>query len=88
MAKRRLHRRYGRMGAGSVVEGLGSVYARLKAAGAKMDHHESDLYVKATPATIAMTAGYPSRSFFTDSIDKERWIELPFAYTPFWEKKR
>jgi hypothetical protein len=79
--RRALHRRYGHTGSG------GDIYDTLKAAGCKLDHHESDLYVKATPEALALTAGAPNRSFFTSQIDGQRWIELPFMYKPFWAAK-
>lgn len=81
MKRRALSRRYGHTGGGG-----GDIYAALKAAGCELDHHESDLYVKATPEAIRLTAGEPNRSFFT-SHDGSRWIDLPFKYTPFWERK-
>ena len=71
-----------------------SVYETLKFAGCRMAHHESDLYVKADPA---------SRRVLREMLDDRRlvnrpelfsaddgsgfWYELPFAYDPWWEKK-
>lgn len=77
---RALPRRYGRMASGSI-------YDRLKEAGLELDHHESDLYVRATPEAYKLTAGQPNRSTFRDSKGA-LWIELPFAYQPFWEGKK
>jgi transposase-like protein len=64
------------------------LYSKLKATGAKMDSHESDLYVEATPQTesIVRSSGH-SFSFFTSNIDGKRWIDVPFAYQPFWDKR-
>ena len=75
-----LRRRYGR------AEGE-SLYTKLRAAGCEIDHHESDLYVKATPEARALTSGHKNRSFFRSAVDGQTWIELPFEYMPFWEKK-
>lgn len=61
-----------------------SIYQRLKAAGCKIDHHESDLYVEATETAQKLTEGQPNRSFFVSQVDGKHWIELPFMYEPFW----
>jgi len=64
-----------------------SIYRLLQKMGAKTDHHESDLYVMATPATIEATKTERNRSFFKGN-DGKRWIEIPFAFDPFWVKVR
>ena len=66
---------------------MSTLYAALVAAGCEIDNHESDLYVKATPEAIALTKDEPNRSFFTSNIDGARWIDLPFRYQPFWDKR-
>lgn len=65
-----------------------SIYEKLLAAGCTMDNHESDLYVKATMKACAMTKGQPGRSFFRSQTDGTLWIEIPFAYDPFWPGHR
>ena len=69
-----------------------SLYDKLKAAGQKLDHHESDLYVLWTPEAgeIIRAHGGPEASNarpFTGS-DGKRWIDIPFAYTPWWRQRR
>ena len=52
-----------------------------------IDHHESDLYLRKTPATTAIIAGYEYKnnvSVFRDAIENALWYEIPFAYDPFW----
>jgi hypothetical protein len=68
-----------------------SLYTELKDAGCTLDSHESDLYVKATPEAEAIilawrAAGVGSRHVITflDSINGERWFEIPFMYDPWW----
>ena len=61
------------------------IYEVLKRSGAELDHHESDLYVRATPETLRLTRGQPNVSYFISN--GQRWIELPFRYTPFWKAK-
>ena len=71
-----------------------SLYERLCEAGCEVDHHESDLYVReAAEAEHALlehakeTGCRPARSYFRSAVDGKRWIDLPFAYTPFWDHK-
>lgn len=74
------------------VEGA-SLYDKLKAEGQQLDHHESDLYVKWTPEADAIIKahGGPEAANarpFTSQIDGKRWIDIPFAYTPWWGKRQ
>jgi uncharacterized membrane-anchored protein YitT (DUF2179 family) len=67
-----------------------TLYTDCVEAGLKIDHHGSDLYIK---------DGYKARELvikngkvtlmkeFVDNIDHEAWIEIPFAYDP-WNEKR
>jgi hypothetical protein len=63
------------------------IYHALQAAGVNVtEHHESDLYVPYTPETIAIVrASGHSFELFISQIDRQRWIDLPFAYLPFWD---
>ena len=52
-----------------------------------IDHYNSDLYLKRTPASQAIIARMENRSLlsiFRDS-DGVAWYDLPFCYTPYWE---
>jgi hypothetical protein len=62
-----------------------NVYQVLKDAKCNLDNHESDLYVEATPEAVDIVeeSGY-HYSYFVSQIDGNRWIEIPFAYYPFW----
>lgn len=55
----------------------------------QLDHHASDLYVLDTPVArlVIRQFGRESTSF-TSPIDKKRWLDVPFAYEPFWNKKK
>jgi hypothetical protein len=66
----------------------------LKAAGVEMLNHESDLYVPDTPEVRAILAKHrpePSTTRgFTNQAPPhvgERWLDVPFAYDPWWEAK-
>lgn len=62
-----------------------SVYRQLRNACCKIENHESDLYVEATPIAhgIVKASGW-NYSFFKDAIDGTTWLEVPFGYEPFW----
>ena len=52
-----------------------------------IDHHASDLYLKRTPAAVALVARLDNLvllSVFRDS-DGVAWYELPFCFIPYWE---
>jgi argininosuccinate synthase len=76
--------------AASLTSGGKSLYQALLAAGIQTDHHESDLYVLDTPIARALIAksGLAMAKPFTSQIDGKRWLDVPFAYEPFWEKKK
>lgn len=67
------------------------IYQQLKRAGVKLDHHESDLYAKVTPTSQRIVNSYRFKSQvkkFRSQIDGKLWFDIPFAYTPFWNKDR
>jgi len=66
----------------------GSLYFALKNAGIPLDSHESDLYALYTPKSeeLFKDFGYPIKTFISQ-IDGKRWLEAPFAHTPWWAKR-
>lgn len=55
-----------------------------------IDHHESDLYIRKTPAADLIIEEYEYKnivSVFRDAIENVLWYEIPFAYDPFWERR-
>jgi hypothetical protein len=68
-----------------------SLYDKLKAAGQQLDHHQSDLYVRWTPEADAIIRAHGgpeaknARAF--TGTDGLRWIDIPFAYDPFWRRR-
>ena len=67
------------------------IYEQLKKANIPLDHHASDLYAKVTPESQKIIESYPGKSHvttFISNLDFESWYDIPFAYTPFWEKSR
>jgi hypothetical protein len=68
-----------------------TLYQELKAAGVPLDSHESDLYFKHTREAIDILRRYPveckaSKSFRSE-LDGDSWVEVPFAFSPFWEDR-
>lgn len=64
------------------------VYAALKAAGIETANHESDLYARDSleARRIVYACGYPAVQF--RGTDGALWLDLPFAFTPFWTAKQ
>lgn len=67
-----------------------SIYEALKATGAPMDSHESDLYVKKTPETEKIIKTYKYRdnvTTFSNQLNGGIWYDVPFAYQPWWDSR-
>lgn len=68
------------------------LYTALTEAGIPTANHESDLYFKFTPHSMQILDKYPleagNAKRFTNNIDGKIWVDVPFAYTPFWEAKQ
>jgi hypothetical protein len=50
----------------------------------------SDLFLKVTPVSKELVAQYDFKenvTTFIDNIDHERWYEIPFGNTDWWEKR-
>ncbi len=52
-----------------------------------IDHHNSDLYLKRTPASKAIIERMENKSLLSVFRDPSgvAWYELPFCFTPYWE---
>ena len=76
-----------------------TVYQRLQRAGVpaeELDHHESDLYVKASNRSdLAVREWLDANHYsygimvkpFVDQISGQNWLDVAFAYDPWWENK-
>jgi hypothetical protein len=67
-----------------------SLYTDLIEAGAQIESHESDLFFKADEKFIPILNASKfadSWDVFFNDIDGQRWIEVPFAYDPWWENR-
>ena len=52
-----------------------------------IDHHNSDLYLRRTSASMSIIARLDPQALLTMFRDSDGvvWYELPFCFTPFWE---
>jgi len=66
-----------------------NIHDEAKQLGVEIANHQSDLYIPVTPGTIALVSQYKFKNIvktFISRIDKKLWYDIPFAYTPFWDK--
>ncbi|MFA5385596.1 MAG: hypothetical protein WC364_13255 [Eubacteriales bacterium] len=67
------------------------IYQEMKNAEIEIDHHESDLYVPCNQKTKAILNQYQYREnviVYTNKQDGKLWYDIPFAYSPYWEKRK
>lgn len=52
-----------------------------------IDHHASDLYLKRTPAAVALVERLENKSLVSVFCDTDGvvWYELQFCFSPYWE---
>lgn len=69
-----------------------SLYKTLKEAGIEVSNHESDLYFPRTKESMDILSKFPlemqNSKGFLNRITNEIWIDVPFAYDPYWENKQ
>ena len=70
-----------------------SLYSEIAAAGIPHSNHSSDLYIQDTPQSREILAKFPlekgNATLFINQAPPhkgERWLDVPFAYEPFWDK--
>lgn len=70
-----------------------SLYERLIDAGCETESWQSDLYVRNTETAAQIIrafeaeGGISNKRNFISARDGQSWIELPFAYKPYWDAK-
>lgn len=73
-----------------VLPRVSDLYAECKARGIPIGNHESDLYIPKTDETelLVMCTGshWPRELEFDNQVEGGRWYDIPFAFTPFWER--
>jgi hypothetical protein len=67
----------------------GDIYAAAVAElpAADIDHHNSDLYLRRTPAAMAIINRLENKALLSVFRDPSgaAWYELPFCFTPYWK---
>lgn len=69
-----------------------TIYEQMVEAGVETDSHESDLYVLSCEASRRILALAPAEirktaRVFVSEKDGRTWIDIPFAYDPFWKQR-
>ena len=68
-----------------------TIYQDMKDAKIKTRGHESDLYVLKTLRSTEIVGAYHSKQnvrTFTNPNDGLTWYNIPFAFDPFWDRKK
>ena len=69
-----------------------SIFQAMKKAGCTYCSHESDLYVEDSRIARHILGQYPTERAnsrtFVSKIDGNLWIDIPFAYDPWWHPKK
>lgn len=70
---------------------MSTLYDTIKDAGIEHASHESDLYLPDTAQVRAILERFPlqkrNATRFQNQVEGGTWIDVPFAFLPFWEKK-
>jgi len=71
---------------------MSTLYEDLKSAGVEIANHESDLYFPDTEQTRSILDKHPlqkgNATRFRNQINGQRWIDVPFAFLPWWESRQ
>jgi hypothetical protein len=62
----------------------------LRKAKIKIDNHASDLYFVQSKQSMRILDQYPAAKKSANRFhgtDNQQWIEVPFAYDPWWEAR-
>lgn len=65
-----------------------SLYDEVKARGIPHSSHESDLYVPDTQEVRELLQKYGRKGVpFVNQVEGGTWLDVPFAYQPWWDAK-
>jgi hypothetical protein len=67
-----------------------NIYAECVELGIPTNSHYSDLYIPANQQTAALLKKHniTTAKIFTNQVEGGLWYDIPFAYSPWWEKRR
>lgn len=68
---------------------MDTLYEQLRAIGAEIDNHYSDLYVRVTPETtkLVRASGLVHSTFWCERTSAA-WFDIFGAYDPFWTRAK
>lgn len=73
------------------MPGPTTLYDAIKSAGVEHSNHESDLYLPDTEQARTILNDFPLQKSiaerFRNQVTGTTWIDIPFAYLPWWEKR-
>lgn len=68
-----------------------SLYSELRDAGVPIDNWHSDLQFLDTEKAREILEHFPIEKSnarrFVSNLDSKLWVEVPFAYVPWWEMR-
>jgi hypothetical protein len=69
-----------------------TLYTKALAYGLQIDNWQSDLYIKYSPKAKSIIEQFATKEEMANlrqfvGTDKEIWLEIPFAYDPYWTTK-
>jgi hypothetical protein len=69
-----------------------SIYTEMVAAGVPIESHFSDMYAPINDITTGIVNRYKCHGgnveTFISQLDDKLWYDVPFAYDPYWEKRK
>jgi len=64
-----------------------TLYEKLVAIGARIEHHCSDIYTPYTQMAVDCMDECQKKNATTFHSEGELWLDIPFAYDPAWNLK-
>lgn len=66
-----------------------NLHEQLVKINAEITNHCSDLYVRLTPEVLKLVQASGRKfSFFENQVESGVWIDVTFAYEPYWAEKQ
>jgi hypothetical protein len=67
-----------------------NIFEAVKRLGIEYDNHCSDLYIPRTAQTLELCKNFGKTGVsampFVNQLNGKIWLDIPFAYIPYWEK--
>jgi len=68
-----------------------TLFDEVKRLGIPYANHYSDLYIPDTEQTRSLLKQFPELckpSRFTNQVEGGIWLDIPFAFIPYWETRK